>query len=258
MKYSTKVVLQIEEEIGVYTVLEKNEYDYDGPVELACGPSSGEENAAGSATNLSNTLSGDFNSRFAGQDSILQQLNGSLSPILSQGGPSQAGWSPQEAGAISTATINNNAAANRNAQQKWQSTLAGRGDDSGLQSGVDKQILGSVASTSANNLANQQTANTVANYTQGNANWQKALAGTLSSAQLYDPAQFGSEATSANENAFNDQNTITQQKNQEEASIAGGITGLVGAAIPFANSSNALSAIGGGKIFGSGGVFGGG
>jgi hypothetical protein len=224
---------------------------------MNCGPSGAEENLAGGAQSLSSTMSSDFNSRFANQSNVLSQLNSSLSPILAAG-PGQQGYTPQEAAAISTATINNAAGASRQAQQKVQSTLAGRGDGSGLTSGVDKQILGSVASTSANNLANAQTANTVANYEKGSENYWRAQGALQTLGAGEDATQFGSLADTSQSNAFGEANQVQQQKNQRDATIAGGITGLASAAIPFANSSNFLSSIGGGKVFGSGSVFGGG
>lgn len=192
---------------------------------MDCGPSGAEENLAGGAQSLSNTMANDFNSRFANQSQILSQLSSSLSPILAAG-PGQQGWTPQEAAAISTSTINSNAGASRNAKQAVQSSLAGRGDGSGLTSGVDKQILGSVASSSANNLANQQAANTVANYQQGNKNYWTAQGALQSLGAGEDATQFGNLADSSQQNAFSEANQVQQQKNQEESAIAGGITGL--------------------------------
>lgn len=221
---------------------------------MNCGPSSSEENLATGAQSLSSTMSSDFNSRFANQSQILSQLSNSLSPILSAGS-GQQGYTPQEAAAISSATINNAAGASRQAQQRVQSTLAGRGDGSGLTSGVDKQILGSVASTSANNLANQQTQNTVNNYQQGNSNYWRAQGALQTLGAGEDASQFGNLADSSQSSAFSEANQVQQQKNQEESAIAGGITSLVGTAIPFANDSNALSKIGGGNVFGKGGFF---
>jgi hypothetical protein len=192
---------------------------------MDCGPSGAETNIASGAQSLSNTLSTAFGQRFQNQNDLISQLNSSLSPILAAG-PGQQGYTPQEAAAISTATINSNAAANRNARQAAQTTLAGRGDGSGLASGVDKQILGSIASSSANNLANQQTANTVANYEKGNQNYWRAQGAVNSLAGLENPEAFGSEAISGSNAAFADANQIQQQKNQEQAAIAGGITSL--------------------------------
>lgn len=222
---------------------------------MDCGPSGAEENIANGAQSLSSTMSNDFNSRFANQSQILSQLSSSLNPILS-GGPGQQGYTPQEAAAISSATINNNAAANRNARQAAGNAFAGTGDGSGLVSGVQKQVEGNIASQSANNLANAQTANTIANYQLGNSNYWRANGALQTLAAGEDSSQFGSLADQSQTSAFSEANQVQQQKNQEESAIAGGITGLATSiALPgIAGGINASP----GQSFGSGffGAFG--
>jgi len=191
-----------------------------------CGPSGAEKSLASSSQSFSNLLQADFGSRFANQTNLLNSLNQSLSPIVSAG-PSQTGWSPQEAAAISTATINNAGAAARNAIQATQGALAGRGGDSGLQSGVDKQILAGVKSNAANALANQQTQNTIADWNQGTQNYWRAQGAQAGLAGLENPEAFGSQAISSNQNAFSEANQVQQQVNQEQQAIAGGVASLV-------------------------------
>src|ERR1700733_476084 len=99
---------------------------------MDCGPSGAEENLSSGASSLSSTLASDFNSRFANQNQILQQLQSSLAPTIAAG-PSQQGLSPQALAAENSAAISNSAAASRNARQAVQTQLAGRGDGSGLQ-----------------------------------------------------------------------------------------------------------------------------
>ena len=193
---------------------------------MYCGPSGMQESEAGQAESLSNSISSMLNERFAQQSNVLSQIQSQISPIASAG-PSQQGWSPSMAAAVNTATINNAAAAARNATQATQGALAGRGGDSGLESGVDQQIIAGIKSNAADTLANQQTANTIANYKQGNQNWlnaqqfQGALAGYL------NPTPYGGEAINANSSAFNQSTTVQNEKNQEESEIAGAITGPV-------------------------------
>jgi hypothetical protein len=173
---------------------------------------------------------------------LIQSLNKSLSPIVGAG-PSQAGWSPQEAAAISTATINNGGAAARNATQAAQGALAGRGGDSGLQSGVDQQILSTIKSNSADQIAKQQTQNTIDNYTQGNQNFWKASGGVAGLAGLQ--SNNGDSAIGGSGNAFKQADTIQQEQNQEEAAIAGGIASIGMDAATFG-----VGAAGGGGFMG--------
>jgi hypothetical protein len=199
-------------------------YDYTGPVDLCCGPSSAETGLAANASSLSNTMSADFGSRFASQSDLLKNLTQSLSPIASAG-PSQQGMSAQELAALNSQAISSAGAAARNAKQAAGNFSAGQNNTSGLTSGIAKQINASVDSSAENNLANNQLNITKANYDQGNQNWQRANGFLNSVAGQYDPSQFGSLATSSNQNAFGEADKIQQEKNAEQQAIAGAITG---------------------------------
>lgn len=148
-----------------------------------------------------------------------------MTPIASAG-PSQQGFSQGQLDTLNTQAINSAGAAAKNAAQATQGALAGRGGSSGLQSGVDAQIIGSQKIASANQLANNQLAIQNANYQQGHQNWQEATSGLNALIGETGAAQFGSEAQSANSNAFSEADQIQQEKNQEQADIAGGITSL--------------------------------
>lgn len=259
MLYSTKVVLQIEEEIGVYSVLEKDVREHTGPVAKCCGPSGAETDQAAANTSLSSELSAAFNQSFANQNSILSSLTKSLSPTVAQG-PNQQGFNAPELANLNTTAINNSAAAASNARRAAGNFTAGQGGGgtSGLQSGITQQIDASIDSNATNALANTQNAITAANYNQGRQNYDTALGGLQGVANTYNPTSFGSTATQAGSQAFQEQDTLNNERNAEVSQIAGGLAGVAGSAIGFANSSDALSSLGGGQIFGSGGIFGGG
>ncbi len=216
-----------------------------------CGPSNQSQQLAGSAQSLAGIMSANYNQRFGDQSALLNSLSNVLTPI-SQAGPSQQGYSAGEQAVLNTQAINSAGAAAKNAAQATQGALAGRGGSSGLQSGVDAQIIAGQKSASAGQLANAQLAIQNANYAQGNKNWQEANAGLNALSQQYNPAAFGAQASSANSNAFQEADTIQQEKNQKEAEIAGGITSLAG---DF-TGSNFAGSLGGGKIFGPGGALG--
>lgn len=190
-----------------------------------CGPSGASEQLAGSAQSLSSIASANYNQRFQDQSGVLQSLNNILTPIATAG-PNQEGFNAAEKSALNTQAINSSGAASKNAIQSIQGSLAGRGGDSGLVSGVDQQIEASVKSNQAGNLANAQNNIVQQDYAQGNKNWQEATAGLNSLSGDYQAAQFGQQATADNANAFQETDTIQQEKNQEQADIAGGITSL--------------------------------
>ena len=138
MKIYTKVVWDIES----MRVIESESYDYDGPVELACGATGGQREIASSQQSFMNQLDSDFAANFGAQSDIYKNLTQSLTPIL-QAGPNQQGFSPEELAAMNTSAINTTGAAYRNAAQARQGALAGRGlpGGSGDGSGLSPALI---------------------------------------------------------------------------------------------------------------------
>lgn len=196
------------------------------------GPSDVMKNEGAASDSFSRLLSSNYQTEFANQQNILDSINHSLSPTIAAG-PSQQGFSAGELAALNTGAINNNAAASRNAIQAGANALAGRGGDSGLQSGVDKQIMSTIRSQSAGNLANQQTGIVKANYDQGNANYQRAVSGEQALAGLYDPTAYANSGLNANKQAFDQNNTINQQEQAARAQKWGLVTGAIGLGADF-------------------------
>jgi hypothetical protein len=224
-----------------------------------CGPSSSEKSLQQGSENFSQLLNNNYQALYGNQADVLKEIGNSLSPTLAAG-PSQQGFSAAELAARNTQAINSSAAAGRNAAQAARTFGAGEGGGgtSGLTSGITKQIEGSIASQTTNNLATQQNNIVNENYQQGNQNYWRAEGGLQTLGQQYGSAASSAETGAINENAdsFGQASQITKENNQEAETIAGGITSLAGAAIPFANNNNFLSGLGGGKIFGPGGFFG--
>jgi hypothetical protein len=230
VKIYRKLIVDIETGETIF----ENSYELPkgAPIEKACGPSSQQESLAGSATSLSSEISSAFNQNFADQSATLKSISSALSPIAAAG-PSQQGFSAAELAARNTAAINNSGAAARNATQSIQGHLAGRGGDSGLESGVDQQIVGSVKSNAANQLAGAEDNITAENYGTGRENYWRAQGGMQALANSYDPNGFAGSAVSAGNAAFGDATKIQDMKNQEQAAIAGGITSLATDALTF-------------------------
>jgi hypothetical protein len=246
MFYSTRVVLQIEDEIGQYTVLEKDSHEYCGEVAKCCGPNNAETTAQSNEANLASTMSADFNSRFGNQSALISQLQNSLSPIVAQG-PSQNGMSASELASLNSGAITSSAAAARNARQAAGNFSAGQGGGgtSGLQSGVTKQINASVDSSAANNLATQQNQINLANEQQGRANFFQAQGGLEALGGMENPEAFGGLANNSNASSFNEASQIEQQQAQKDSEIAGAVTSGLGLAGKFA-----AGAAGGGGLAG--------
>lgn len=232
-----------------------------------CGPSSQMESAQSQTASMASTLSANYNQYFASQSSILGNLTNMLTPIA-QAGPDQQGFGANELVALSTAANQGVGQNYAKATQALNNQLAaqGGGNSAATNFGAKAALQGQLAASAANQMSSQQAQLTEANYATGRNNYQSAVAGLSGLASQYNAGQIGSEATSALGQSFSEANTIQQQKNQEQADIAGGIAGLAtgvatgglgGSLLGAANDNNFLSSLGGGKIFGSGGLLGG-
>jgi hypothetical protein len=197
-----------------------------------CGPSTSETRISAQQESLANQLSADFASRFADQSKLLQQLSSSLSPIISAG-PNQQGMSAQELATLNTQAINSSGAAARNARQAAGNFSAGQNNTTGLQSGVRQQIEGTIDSSVANNLSNEQLGITKANYDIGRSNYFAGLNALQGVTSQYNPGEFSGQAKSGFDSAFGMADKIQSEKNAEQASIAGGIAGLAMDAATF-------------------------
>jgi hypothetical protein len=194
------------------------------------GPSQSEINAANQESNLAQTYSNAFSQTFGEQQGILNQINQQLTPIANLG-PNQQGFSPQELAAMNTGAIDAAGAAARNAKQAAATTLAGEGGggSSGLVSGVQQQIEGSIDSQAANELAATQNAITQKNYDVGRSNFWNSSSGEQSLASKYNPEAFGNLASSTEQSAFSDQSKVSA----ENGSLFGDIGKVVGMVAPL-------------------------
>ena len=213
-----------------------------------CGPSSAEKSVQAQSQSFSNLLQAHYGTLFGQQQGVLNAINRSISPILAAG-PNQRGFSAEESAALNTQAINSAGAANRNARQAAANFAAGEGGGgtSGLTSGIQRQINASIASGSANELANAQNQITQADFNQGNANFWRAQGGANALAAGYNPNSAASDTIGEQGQAFSQAHTINQENNQKWQTIAGAVTGLAGGFL-----TGGLSNLGAGESFGEG------
>lgn len=205
-----------------------------------CGPSGNEKSLEGQQAQFSQTLQNSYQNLFGEQQGVLQNLNNIYSPIA-EAGPSQQGFSPQQLAAENTQAIDTTGQNYASAARAINGQLAGRGGDSGLESGVDAQLKGNLASTAAGTLSNEQLGITNANYAQGNKNWQDATAGLQALGTQYSPNAAATAGIGANTSAFSESNQIAQQEAQEQQAIGSAIG--VGAEALTGGISGGLTAL---------------
>lgn len=219
-----------------------------------CGPSDQEKQLNAQESKFSNMLMGNYANYFGKQSAVLDNLNNYLTPIA-EAGPTQQGWAAPEVAAVNTQigeTTGQNYA--KAAQALGNQLSAEGGGNAYLPSGAANTLKAQIATAAAAQQSSENLAATEANYAQGRQNWQQATAGLQELGQQYNPSAIASEASGANQSAFGQADKIQQENNQLAKDIAGGITGLAGGFLDFANSSDALGQIGGGKVFGPGGA----
>ncbi|HET7150884.1 MAG TPA: hypothetical protein VFI60_05700 [Candidatus Acidoferrum sp.] len=196
------------------------------PAILMCGASGAEKAAQQQQATFSQMLFDNYANYFGKQSDILSSIKDAMSPILAAG-PNQTGFSAAEKAALNTEAIDTNAAASQRAGQAVSSELAGRGNNSGLTSGVDKQIQAGIASKSAQALATQQNEITQADYATGRENFGAAENALERAAGEYNPNAVAEGFNNSNQNAFGMASTINQQNNALGEDILGlGIASL--------------------------------
>ena len=201
------------------------------------GASRAEKNEAAQQQQFDTTLQNDFNSRFAQQNQTIASLNQELTPLV-QAGPSQQGMSASELAASNTQAINATGANYANAARAVNSQLAAKGGSDANINGVtgpQAQIDSAIATQAAGNLSNDQLGITEKNYDLGRENWRNANAGLLALNGQYDPAAFGSEFNSGNNDAFKMSDQINEESQQGLSSLVGGITGLASTGLSIAS-----------------------
>jgi hypothetical protein len=177
--------------------------------------------------NFTGVIQSNYQKLFGNQMDVLGKLSNIFSPILSKG-PNQRGFSPEERAARTTTAINSVAAANKQAQQASRNFMAGQGGGaaSGVTSGIADQINASINAQSANLLASEQSRIEEEDWAKGSAEFAQATGVMENLGQQYSPNAAMTGGISAGSQSFEEAKTITEQQNQEEAAIAGGITSL--------------------------------
>ena len=191
-----------------------------------CGPSPAEQSIQGQEEGFANVLQSNYQTQFANQSGVLSQINSALTPIVAAG-PGQAGYTAPELAAKQSQILDTTAANYQNAAKAVNSEIAGKGGDSGLESGVSQQLQETTASKAAQQQSTAEENLTAQDYATGRQQYNEALSGEQALASAYNPQSYGSLTTNATGQAFGEANQIQQQKNQEQADIAGAITGGV-------------------------------
>jgi hypothetical protein len=196
-----------------------------------CGPSSQEKTITNEQQDFYQNLSKQYNTVFGENQQIVGALTNAFTPIL-QAGPSQEGWSPSQAAAMNTAATEKTATDYAQAQKATAQQLAARGGgDTFLPSSVNANILAANTNAAAAERAGLQNQNTLANYQQGNQNWQTAAGVLTNAGQLTNPTPFASATSTAGNDAMTSANAMAQQAFQPWGAAFSALGSIGGAAL---------------------------
>lgn len=229
MVFSRKIVWDME----TLQIIERDTFEYDGPVDRLCGATGGQKTAAAQEASVAGSLNQELQTIFAGNENILKSITGALTPIV-QAGPSQYGFSSAEDAALRTQSTAANAAAAQQVSNAVRSGAAARGGGNMIMpNGADSAIEGALAQTQAEKQADTQLGITEKGYDTGRSNFFGAE-GELASAPgaLENPiTSAGSAAEGAAATSMGGQTDIANANNAWIAPVAGMIGGLGSAAL---------------------------
>jgi len=215
-----------------------------------CGTHKAADAAAADQKAFTSTLLSQASTVFGADSGVFNAMKDAYSNILAAG-PSQQGWSAAEANAINSQIINNAAVSNRNIKSavgNSQAAIGGGGAGVGT-SGASANLTASIAEQVEAQKTGQLTQAQIANYQQGNQNWQIAGKGLESAPGVFN------NMDSFNKNA--QQGLNENMTNAEAADAASNwwvkpVTGLAMAGIGAATGGLGSMALGGSFLSGAG------
>lgn len=228
-----------------------------------CFVSKGLQGVGNAQSNLFNTATQQGQAEFGATNAEFNDITKTMNPIV-EAGPTQAGWSAAQSNAINSQTINQTAAAYKNAAVAVKGDIAGQGGGNiALPSGANLGTEEALAEAGAQQESAGLSANTIANYQQGNKDWQFASGAAESAPQMFSTANQATQAaTGAGSAASSTQQAINNASNSwQQMAVAAlsdatsmGAAGLMSGA---ASSSGATASYADGTGPGNAGSFGG-
>ena len=193
-----------------------------------CGASKELKSLAASATSFAGQVQQQATQIFGSASAVFNGLIGSVQSVV-KGGSGQAGWGADETNAVNSQIINNAAVSARNEKSAVGNAVAAIGggntvNPSGLETAVNLQTAQSVE----NAKSQQEEQATVANFQQGNQNYNAAVNEEMQLPKVFDASSAADNAAnSANQSATAAQTAVSSANNWWEP-ILGSAIGAAG------------------------------
>ena len=212
------------------------------------GASDAQKSISGQQEDFANLALQNYRQRYADQTADLGKL-GTLIQNVSNG-KLAPGFDASTLAALNTSAINSTAANYRNAAQVTQNAFAGRGGNSGLETGIQAQVRAANANQAAGQLSTEQQKIQLANYDAARQNTNAAIAGYSTLAGLANPEGFGNLTGSAQGAAYKSASDINALENQKLSNELSFGTNLAMKAATF--GMGGIGNLGPGESFGEG------
>jgi hypothetical protein len=183
-------------------------------------------NTEKSQADFTNTLHDAFKSQFGARKGTLDFLTGTLTDSVKN----PQGMTPEALAAARTQATQQTAGDFDNAQKAVQGKFAARGGSS-LPSGVDEQVLGSLAGAGATEQSNAQNNITLENERQRQQNYWNSVSGLQNVAQQEDPNGLASNATNAADSTATLGSAYKSSQSSQLLGVLGSIAGGAGTAL---------------------------
>lgn len=162
-----------------------------------CGATQQQQDITDEQQQFYQNLASEYSTIFGQSQAITGALTSAFQPILAAG-PSQQGFSAQEAQDLATKNTEGVATDYAQAQRATAQALASRGGgDTFLPSSVSQNLLSANANAAAATRASNQNTINLQNYAQGYSNWQQAAGVLGQTAGLVNPNSYSSSITGA-------------------------------------------------------------
>lgn len=207
-------------------------YEYDGPLDEACGATASQVADEKSQQTLMTTLADQAKQEFGSSSSVFQDLYNTFAPTVAAG-PNQQGFSAPEKASLDSSAITNGGQASRNASQAVrESNAAVGGGNIALPSGAEVGRNIAIANAGAARTADSLNQIDQTNYEVGRQNYDKAVAGLEQAPSVFGtPNQGGGVATEAGSAASKTASDIAAADNSWESAVIGGLSGVAGSVV---------------------------
>lgn len=224
MRIFTKIVMDWNGNI-----LESEGFEYTGPIALACGAPSGQQELAKEQGDYYKTLTSNAQTEFGQASELAASFMKEFTPIF-EAGPNQMGWNAEESNAVNSQIVTTEGQATKNAlQAAGASTNALGGGNEFVPQGAVEAGKRAIDVAGAQATATSQQTALQKNYAQGFQNYEMAAKGLAGIPSLYGTSTGAAGAANSGGESANKTYGDIATESMAPLSLVGSALGATGA-----------------------------